>query len=116
MRYLTKKILILTAIAFLVLSSATAKAQPVRGTFLYNFSNFTGTVSFSWPRVFIDQERNEIYVAYQNFIRVFNETGMEVYSFGDELDLGAIVDISLDQDGNILLLSTDGHKQPTSRL
>ena len=105
MRYPAKQFLIPIVIAFLVLSSATAKAQPVKGTFLYNLSNFTGTISFSWPRVFIDQERNEVYVVYQNFIRVFNETGMEVYSFGDELDLGSIVDIALDQDGNILLLS-----------
>ena len=93
------------AIVSLVLISTTAKAQPVKGTFLYNLSNFTGKISFSWPRVFIDQERNEIYVVYQNFIRVFNETGMEVYSFGDELDLGSIVDLTLDRDGNILLLS-----------
>jgi len=105
MRYLTKEILILIAIAFLVLSSATARAQPVKGTFLYNLSSFTGTISFSWPRVFIDQERNEVYVIYQNFVRVFNETGMEVYSFGDDLDLGTIVDLTLDRDGNILLLS-----------
>ena len=94
------------AIVSLVLISTTAKAQPVKGTFLYNLSNFTGTISFSWPRVFIDQERNEIYVVYQNYIRVFNETGMEVYRFGDELDLGSIVDLTLDRDGNILLLST----------
>ena len=93
------------AIPLLVLCSAIAKAQPVKGTYLYNLSNFTGTISFSWPRVFVDQERNEIYVVYQNFIRVFNETGMEVYSFGDELDLGSIVDLTLDRDGNILLLS-----------
>jgi hypothetical protein len=40
---------------------------------------------------------------------------MEVFSFGDELDLGSIVDIALDQDGNILLLS---HKwsQSTNRV
>ena len=105
MRSLTKKLLILIAIAFWILSPPTAKAQPVKGTFLYNLSNFTGAISFSWPRVFIDQERNEVYVAYQNLIRIFNETGMEVYRFGDELDLGAILDIALDRDGNILLLS-----------
>jgi hypothetical protein len=105
MRYLEKQLLILIVIALLVLFSATAKAQPVRGSFLYDLSNFTGTISFSWPRVFIDQERNEVYVVYQNFIRIFNETGMEVYSFGDELDLGAIADIALDREGNILLLS-----------
>ena len=106
MRYLAKKFFIMFAIVSLVLISTTAKAQPVKGTFLYNLSNFTGTISFSWPRVFIDQERNEIYVVYQNYIRVFNETGMEVYRLGDELDLGSIVDLTLDRDGNILLLST----------
>jgi hypothetical protein len=105
MRYLTKPLLILFAIAFLVFSSAAAKAQPVKGIFLYNLSNFTGTISFSWPRVFIDQQRSEIYVIYQNLIRVFNQTGMEIYRFGYELDLGAIVDLALDRDGNILLLS-----------
>jgi hypothetical protein len=30
---------------------------------------------------------------------------MEVFSFGDDLDLGTIVDLTLDRDGNILLLS-----------
>jgi len=105
MRQPKKQLLILIAIAFLVLSPGAAKAQPVRGSYLYNLSNFTGTISFSWPRVFIDQERNEVYVVYQNFIRIFNEAGMEVYSFGDDLDLGTIVDLALDRDGNILLLS-----------
>lgn len=112
MRYLTKKLLILIAIAFLVLSSATAKAQPVKGTYLYNLSNFTEAISFSWPRVFIDQERNEVYVIYQNLIRIFGETGIEVYSFGDDLDIGSIVDITLDRDGNILLLSNKWLESP----
>jgi hypothetical protein len=105
MRFLMKKLLILITIAFWVLSPPAAKAQPVKGTFLYNLSNFTGPISFSWPRIFIDQERNEVYVLYQNFVRIFNVTGMEVYRFGDELDLGSIIDITLDRDGNILLLS-----------
>ncbi len=105
MRYLSKRSLVLIAVAFLVFFCATADAQPVKGTFLYTLSNFTGAISFSWPRVFVDQERNEVYVVYQNLIRVFNATGMEVYSFGDDLDLGTIVDLTLDRDGNILLLS-----------
>ncbi len=105
MRYTEKQLLIIIAIVLLVLPAATAKAQPVKGTFLYSLSNFTGAISFSWPRVFVDQERNEVYVVYQNLIRIFNETGMEVYSFGDDLDLGTIVDLTLDGDGNILLLS-----------
>ena len=105
MRYLIRRLLILIAIVIPAFSSITGEAQPVRGTFLYTLSSFTGTISFSWPRILVDGERNEVYVVYQNFIRVFNQTGMEVYSFGDELNLGSIVDLALDRDGNILLLS-----------
>jgi hypothetical protein len=100
------KIQFLILIATVILLALSGSAQgAVRGTFLYNLSNFTGAISFSWPKVFIDRERNEAYVAYQNLIRIFNETGMEVYRFGDELDVGAILDIAVDREGNILLLS-----------
>ena len=103
-RYLKIQFLALIAVMILVAYSSSAQGA-VRGTFLYNLSNFTGSLSYEWPRVLTDNERNEVYVLYQNFIRVFNEVGMEIYSFGDELDLGAIVDIALDREGNILLLS-----------
>jgi hypothetical protein len=76
----------------------------VSASYLYHLSNFTGPVRYSTPRISLDMERNEISVLYQNTIRVFNEKGMEVYRFGDDLDLGAIVDVSTDHDGNILLL------------
>ncbi len=52
----------------------------------------------------VDLERNEVYVLFQNVIRVFNEFGMEVYRFGDDLDLGQIVDVAVDDRGDILLL------------
>jgi hypothetical protein len=103
MKYLIKHLLI--AIVFLFVSSITLEAQPVRGNYLYTLSNFTGPIPYSWPRVVVDEKRNEIYVLYQNFIRVFNENGMEIYRFGDDLDLGHIVDVAIDWDGNIFLLS-----------
>ncbi len=102
---ITQKTIIPLLIIICSILQFTPAMAVIRGTYLYNLSTFTGGVSFSWPRVFIDQERNEVYVIYQNFIRIFNETGMEVYSFGDELNLGAIVDLTLDQEGNILILS-----------
>ncbi len=103
-KHLTIQFVTMIAAVVLLVLSGSAQAV-VRGTYLYNLSNFTGGISFSWPRVFVDKERNEIYVVYQNLIRIFNATGMEVYRFGDELNLGSIIDLTLDQDGNILLLS-----------
>jgi hypothetical protein len=105
MRHLTKKSLILIAIGFLVFSSATAKAQPVKGFFLYSLSSFTGTIPYMWSRVVADKTRNEIYVLYQNTLRIFNESGMEIYRFGDDLDLGHVVDIVVDEKGDIFLLA-----------
>jgi len=77
----------------------------VKGSFLYGLSNFTGTIAVSWPRVVADRDRNEVYVLYQNTVRVFNEFGMEIYRFGDDLDLGLIVDVGVNQKGDVLLLS-----------
>jgi hypothetical protein len=76
----------------------------VKASFLYTLSNFTGPIRYSAPRVSLDIERNEVSVLYQNSVRVFNESGMEIYRFGDDLDLGYIVDVSNDHEGNILLL------------
>jgi hypothetical protein len=82
----------------------------VQGTYLYTLSNFAGRLPYDWARLQVDQERDETYVIYQNLVRIFNSSGMEVFSFGDDLDLGRIVDAAVDADGDIILLSyTDSH-------
>jgi hypothetical protein len=83
----------------------TLRAEPVKVGYLYNLSNFTGPLRVSAPRVSVDTERNEVSVLYQNLVRVFNDSGMEIYRFGDDLDVGGIVDLTSDKDGSILLLS-----------
>ena len=77
----------------------------VKGDFLYNLSGFTGTIPYNTPTLAVDKENREAYVLYQNSISVFNDSGMEIYRFGDDLDSGHIVDITLAQDGEILLLT-----------
>ncbi len=74
-------------------------------SYLYNLSNFNGTIPYDWTRIVVDTERDEIYVLYQNLVKIFNENGMEIYSFGEDGNLGNLADISVDKDGNILLLS-----------
>lgn len=106
-------LMVLISGAFLLLFSATSEAQKVRGVFLYNLSDFTGTIPYNWSRVVADREGNEIYVLYQNTLRVFNESGMEIFKFGDDLDLGHIVDLSIDKRGDIYLLA---HKDSRSEI
>jgi hypothetical protein len=99
----------IVALAALLLLSAVCanplKAKAVSVGYLYNLSNFTGPVRVDTPRVSVDNDRNEVSVLYQNLVTVFNDNGMEIYRFGDELDRGSIVDVTNDSRGNILLLS-----------
>lgn len=104
MRRLTIQSLILTVIAFLLLASAPAKSQAVKGAFLYTLSDFTGIIPYDSGRVTVDRERSEVYVLFQNLVKVFNQSGMEIYRFGDDLDVGQIIDVAIDREGNILLL------------
>lgn len=84
----------------------------VETSFLYNLSNFTGPIPFSWANISIDEERNEIYVVdpRERDIRVFNDQGMEIYRFSDDGSLGTVVDVAVKSDGNILVLSRRSRK------
>jgi hypothetical protein len=97
--------LILIGCLFLASILASPSEAAVKVSYMYRLSGFTGTIPYDRGRVSIDRERNETYVLYQNTVRVFNESGMEIYQFGEELDVGHILDVAIDRDGDILLLS-----------
>ena len=84
---------------------ALAESQPVKGSYMFTLSSFTGPIRQDWSRVALDRPRREAYAVYQNSVRVFNEFGMEVYRFGDDLDLGRVVDVAIDDAGDIFLLA-----------
>jgi hypothetical protein len=96
---------LLSAIIFFMMAAPPETLAAVRGAFLYTLASFTGTIPYNWARVSIDHERDEIYVLYQNYVRVFNESGMEIYRFGEDIDLGHVVDLAVLPDGDILMLS-----------
>ncbi|MBI4699520.1 MAG: hypothetical protein HY758_11625 [Nitrospirae bacterium] len=82
--------------------SGIAKTQ---GAFLYKLSNFTGPIPYSWVRLSIDRERSELYVIGMSEVKVFNDKGVEIYSFGDDGSLDGILDVAVDKAGDILVLS-----------
>jgi hypothetical protein len=96
---------LLTLLPFLLaLAMASPSGAQVRPGFLYVLSDFTGPLPYDLVRLSVDKERTEVYVINYNYLRVFNEYGMEIYRFGDDLDLGSILDVAVDQKGDILLL------------
>lgn len=104
----------LVAICLLLVAGKQAMAQFAEG-YLYNLSNFTGVVPYSWATLSVDEWQNEVYVVYQNLITVFNENGMEVHSFGDSLDIGHILDVAVEENGDILLLAYNDTKSSVFR-
>jgi hypothetical protein len=86
------------------LAPATALAA-MSASYLYTLSNFTGPIRQDWSRVSVDRERQEVYALYQNTVRIFNDSGMEVYRFGDDLDLGQMLDVAVDEGGDVWLLA-----------
>lgn len=92
-------------IACLVALCAAPLDGQVRAAYQYTLSNFAGRLPYDWARVTVDQGRDETYVIYGNVIRVFSPSGMEVFSFGDDLALGQIADIAVDGTGDIIILS-----------
>jgi len=102
-RYLYK-ILLLSA-AFLATSALTASAD-IKVDYLYNLANFEGIVPFNWAGMFADKKQDELYVCDSNGVGIFNTSGMEVYNFGDDGALGNIAGGAVNEDGNILLLTS----------
>ncbi|MBI5376638.1 MAG: hypothetical protein HZA77_14485 [Candidatus Schekmanbacteria bacterium] len=101
-----KAVLIICCVALAIAAAInTVSAQQLGITYLYNLSDFNGTIPFYGGRLSVDYERNELYVIYGNSVRVFNDKGMEIYSFGDDSDIGQLIDLAIDNEGKILLLT-----------
>jgi len=106
-----KRLIIISLICFfsVIFLSKNVMAE-IETSFLYTLSNFGGPITYNWANISVDEARKEIYVLDHKVrdITVFNEQGMEVYHFGDDGSLGSAVDVALDGEGNILVLSNNG--------
>lgn len=95
----------LFTITTLIVTAPYAGADIGGAYYLYNLSDFSGSVPYNWAGLSVDKEQNEIYVVYKNDIEVFNEKGMKIYSFGDDENIsGVIYDVAVAADGTIFLL------------
>jgi hypothetical protein len=103
LKRLSVRLVVLSIVFALGASSLSAQ---VRATFLYSLSSFSGPLRDSWPRVHVDEGSGEVYLITQNLVRIYGPSGMELFSFGDGLGLGQLLDVAVEEDGNILLLSS----------
>jgi hypothetical protein len=100
-----KSLMLLLAASLLLAPFPALVSAEVKSNFLYNLANFHGKVPYSEVRVRVDRARDEVYVVERGIVRVFNETGMEIFWFGDNPDLESIYDLAVDDKGDLYLLS-----------
>lgn len=99
--------LIIPAILSLMTFAPPVMAGEIKATYLYTLSDFTGPIPYNWVNLAADEERQETYVADpgDKTVRVFNESGMEVYRFGDDGAFGNITAVAVAGSGDIFVLS-----------
>ncbi len=92
-------------IAVLSASTAVAADNNVNAAYLFNLSDFDGTIPYNAARTFIDDARNETYVVATGGVDIYNASGMQVYHFDFDRELGGVFDAAVDEKGDILLLT-----------
>lgn len=91
---------------------AVARAQMVDVSFLYKLSSTTGVIPFHGLNVSYDPKGKETLVVGSGRVTIFNPTGMEIFSFGDDPELGSIVGAAPTDDGDFVLLSIGRGEAP----
>ncbi len=101
----SRPLIIFISAFFVLIAQAGPAGGGVKGTFLYNLSDFTGMLTSTSAKVSIDDLNKEVYVVTWDLIRVYNARGMEIYRFGEDLDVGTLYEAAPDEKGNIYILS-----------
>lgn len=105
-------------VSVFLLSTGVGTANGMRAVFMQRLANFEGIIPSLWPRITVDMEHAEVFTLDQRerSIRIFNEYGMEVFSFGDDVELSGATDIDLGEDGDLYVVYPRGEDYKILRL
>ncbi len=93
------------AFVLLIAAAVPARAGDVDAAYLFNLSDFDGTIPYNGARTFTDDARGENYVVSSGGVDIYNGSGMQVYHFDYDRELGGVFDAAVDDNGDILLLT-----------
>lgn len=101
------------AFFYMVMAVRPATAGDYSANFLYTLSDFSGTKAFSSARVNQDMAKSEIYAMIGEAVSIFNASGMEVYRFDYDSNIGIVSDVAVLSNGQLAVLASKG---PLTRL
>ena len=79
--------------------------------FNFDIASASGVVGTTWASVSYDQKHDELFTVSGGLVHVYNEAGMESYSFGGDGDLGSVERVAvLDSGETLVLTAVDGKR------
>ncbi len=113
----TFSIAVVTILLLLAAGTRPSLAADLRAAYIYTLSDFNGPLPYNWVSIFADMDKHEVYVTDtgDKTVRIFNESGMEIFRFGDDGGLGPITAATVTASGDIYLLSRGGHGYTVTR-
>lgn len=89
-----------------MLPALTWAAEP-KINHLFKLSDFNGTIPYGDVILHVDRQQNETYAVLGHTVRIFNHSGMETFHFEAETARATILDLFVDESGDIFLLTYD---------
>ncbi|HSN92778.1 MAG TPA: hypothetical protein VLS93_16215 [Anaeromyxobacteraceae bacterium] len=99
---------VFAAIALAPLASAAIAAVPapseaVEVDYLYSLSNTFGSIPLAGAFLSYDRDFRELFAIGDGFVRVFNESGMEVFAFGEDPEVGTVRGVGTLDSGDLVV-------------
>jgi hypothetical protein len=102
--------LITASLIALAGGTAAANVSALEVKFLYGLSDTRGTLRLDTGTLSYDPAHHEVWAVSGGVARVFNASGMQVYSFGHAPGLGTPVSVAALDDGNLVVLAREDQR------
>ncbi|MEK7705523.1 MAG: hypothetical protein AAB426_11240 [Myxococcota bacterium] len=95
------------ALASLMVGVGAEVGAPVKLVYAFNLSALEGPLPLHQPWISYDATAHEVYVVQRelSLVRVFNDSGMQVHTFGEDGSLGDIISVASLRSGDLLVVS-----------
>ena len=92
-----------------------ATEAPAEPAFLFDLATSTGASESTWAAVAYDRKHDELFTIHGGLVHIFNQAGMETFTFGGDGDLGIVERVAVLESGEMLLLANLGGRRAILR-
>jgi len=90
---------------FLAAASGAQPSGPFKAEYVYSLSTSFGVIPFNDVSLSWDPVHKELFAIGEGLVRVFNESGMEIFSFGDDPEVGPISAVAPLEGGDLIVIA-----------